>query len=295
MSLVSERDGFFGWRQVGDPYSLEERGWVEDVGSTGSYYPLPRWLVYMCMGGWNEPIRGWTGGLYEKHCYCRSAHHRDGWDGVVLDSEPLYYDEFADGGRYRFRSVDPMISRFGLRGVAVRAPFPLTVDLNLFQYAACSVGELAWTPYADLRNGSCSKRMLDLMNTFPTSRDSSSTRGTCTRGSTECCKRAANRMSPCTAPWSRTRSWSCSAPTASTTSSCSGKSRHPAWTTSSGRTSATRGFRWRTIRVPHTTACGCIPADCRTVAKRAEWASAPWDANMIFFSYGRVITSRGTA
>ena len=60
-----------------------------------------------------------------------------------------------------------MISRFGLRGVAVRAPFPLTVDLNLFQYAACSVGELAWTPYADLRNGSCSKRMLDLMNTFP--------------------------------------------------------------------------------------------------------------------------------
>lgn len=167
MSLVSERDGFFGWRQVDDPYSLEERGWVEDVGSTGSYYPLPRWLVYMCMGGWNEPIRGWTGGLYEKHCYCRSAHHRDGWDGVVLDSEPLYYDEFADGGRYRFRSVDPMISRFGLRGVAVRAPFPLTVDLNLFQYAACSVGELAWTPYADLRNGSCSKRMLDLMNTFP--------------------------------------------------------------------------------------------------------------------------------
>ena len=160
MSLVSERDGFFGWRQVDDPYSLEERGWVEDVGSTGSYYPLPRWLVYMCMGGWN-------GGLYEKHCYCRSAHHRDGWDGVVLDSEPLYYDEFADGGRYRFRSVDPMISRFGLRGVAVRAPFPLTVDLNLFQYAACSVGELAWTPYADLRNGSCSKRMLDLMNTFP--------------------------------------------------------------------------------------------------------------------------------
>lgn len=167
MSLVSERDGFFGWRQVDDPYSLEERGWVEDVGSTGSYYPLPRWLVYMCMGGWNEPIRGWTGGLYEKHCYCRSAYHRDGWDGVVLDSEPLYYDEFADGGRYRFRSVDPMISRFGLRGVAVRAPFPLTVDLNLFQYAACSVGELAWTPYADLRNGSCSKRMLDLMNTFP--------------------------------------------------------------------------------------------------------------------------------
>ena len=167
MSLVSERDGFFGWRQVDDPYSLEERGWVEDVGSTGSYYPLPRWLVYMCMGGWNEPIRGWTGGLYEKHCYCRSAHHRDGWDGVVLDSEPLYYDEFADGGRYRFRSVDPMISRFGLRGVAVRAPFPLTVDLNLFQSAACSVGELAWTPYADLRNGSCSKRMLDLMNTFP--------------------------------------------------------------------------------------------------------------------------------
>ena len=71
------------------------------------------------------------------------------------------------GARYRFRSVDPMISRFGLRGVAVRAPFPLTVDLNLFQYAACSVGELAWTPYADLRNGSCSKRMLDLMNTFP--------------------------------------------------------------------------------------------------------------------------------
>lgn len=51
MSLVSERDGFFGWRQVDDPYSLEERGWVEDVGSTGSYYPLPRWLVYMCMGG----------------------------------------------------------------------------------------------------------------------------------------------------------------------------------------------------------------------------------------------------
>ena len=97
MSLVSERDGFFGWRQADDPYSLEERGWVEDVGSTGSYYPLPRWLVYMCMGGWNEPIRGWTGGLYEKHCYCRSAHHRDGWDGVVLDSEPLYYDEFADG------------------------------------------------------------------------------------------------------------------------------------------------------------------------------------------------------
>lgn len=39
MSLVSERDGFFGWRQVDDPYSLEERGWVEDVGSTGSYYP----------------------------------------------------------------------------------------------------------------------------------------------------------------------------------------------------------------------------------------------------------------
>lgn len=67
MSLVSERDGFFGWRQVDDPYSLEERGWVEDVGSTGSYYPLPRWLVYMCMGGWNEPIRGWTGGLYEKN------------------------------------------------------------------------------------------------------------------------------------------------------------------------------------------------------------------------------------
>lgn len=51
MSLVSERDGFFGWRQADDPYSLEERGWVEDVGSTGSYYPLPRWLVYMCMGG----------------------------------------------------------------------------------------------------------------------------------------------------------------------------------------------------------------------------------------------------
>lgn len=102
MSLVSERDGFFGWRQVDDPYSLEERGWVEDVGSTGSYYPLPRWLVYMCMGGWNEPIRGWTGGLYEKHCYCRSAYHRDGWDGVVLDSEPLYYDEFADGGTVSF-------------------------------------------------------------------------------------------------------------------------------------------------------------------------------------------------
>ena len=31
MSLVSERDGFFGWRQADDPYSLEERGWVEDV------------------------------------------------------------------------------------------------------------------------------------------------------------------------------------------------------------------------------------------------------------------------
>ena len=91
MSLVSERDGFFGWRQVDDPYSLEERGWVEDVGSTGSYYPLPRWLVYMCMGGWNEPIRGWTGGLYEKHCYCRSAHHRDGWDASLctMTSSPM--------------------------------------------------------------------------------------------------------------------------------------------------------------------------------------------------------------
>ena len=36
---------FFGWRQVDDPYSLEERGWVEDVGSTGSYYP--------CLDGWS--------------------------------------------------------------------------------------------------------------------------------------------------------------------------------------------------------------------------------------------------
>ena len=58
MSLVSERDGFFGWRQVDDPYSLEERGWVEDVGSTGSYYPLPRWLVYMCMGGGSRYAAG---------------------------------------------------------------------------------------------------------------------------------------------------------------------------------------------------------------------------------------------
>lgn len=80
MSLVSERDGFFGWRQVDDPYSLEERGWVEDVGSTGSYYPLPRWLVYMCMGGWNEPIRGWTGGLYKTLLLSfRPSSRRLGW------------------------------------------------------------------------------------------------------------------------------------------------------------------------------------------------------------------------
>ncbi len=98
MSLVSERDGFSaGVRWTTRIRLRSVAGWRMSA-RRAPIIPLPRWLVYMCMGGWNEPIRGWTGGLYEKHCYCRSAHHRDGWDGVVLDSEPLYYDEFADGG-----------------------------------------------------------------------------------------------------------------------------------------------------------------------------------------------------
>ncbi|MBT1174543.1 hypothetical protein JS530_03295 [Bifidobacterium sp. LC6] len=47
------------------------------------------------------------------------------------------------------------------------APFPITTDTNLVAYAACSIGETDWVPYAPLINGRCSDEMLRLMNSFP--------------------------------------------------------------------------------------------------------------------------------
>lgn len=157
--------GTFKFGYVEDPFAWEDRGWI--MPGTKEYpvrqrgVPVPSWLFWMCVSGREEPWRNWRGRVPEE-ALNEIEYRRDEWS--LWSVSDVQYDSTASYGR-EFVPVDPAVR--GLSGKVLAAPFPLTLDVNLVAYAACSIGEAQWVPDAPLVNGRCSVAMLRLMNSFP--------------------------------------------------------------------------------------------------------------------------------
>ena len=158
----------FTRRYVEDPFDDSERGWksLADYHRPLSMKPsfsMPLWLLYMCVSGRDEPWRNWRGTTKHGPVRVMTLTERDDWLIAGAPNTTFSWDsrDYSAG----YQPVKPLGSYFCAN--MLKAPFPVTLDEGLIAYAACSIGETEWVPFAPLINGRCSSEMLHLMNSFP--------------------------------------------------------------------------------------------------------------------------------
>ncbi|MBT1181081.1 hypothetical protein JS531_03670 [Bifidobacterium sp. CP2] len=159
--------GRFSFRTCEDPFDYRERGWkrVDDTAKQLFPFGLPSWLSFMCISGRERPWYDSRGRIKKYGGSLRRKKIRDGWmNGYMQNLNSARGGRASDQDGY----YPVHASLGGLFFVDIlRAPFPVTLDDQLIAYAACSIGETEWVPFAPLINGRCSMEMLRLMNMFP--------------------------------------------------------------------------------------------------------------------------------
>ncbi|KAB7788994.1 hypothetical protein [Bifidobacterium leontopitheci] len=171
-------------RPAWNPLHWRNRGWDDGsnhFGDNHEEFDMPIPLLFTAASGLNNPVLPDDGstllrpyGKYER--ISRPTHYawRDRWIVASAYSYALNRNTASAVNRLYCAPVRPFPKQTGDRSEHGKrmdldilcAPFPITVDTGLTLFSTCSLGHTDDPPFMPPYNGSPSRAMVDLMNSF---------------------------------------------------------------------------------------------------------------------------------
>ncbi|KAB7788993.1 hypothetical protein [Bifidobacterium leontopitheci] len=134
-------------------------------------FDMPLALLWTAASGLDTPVERDTGATilhpripWKVGCWSVWFCWRDGW--IVCANTSAQNDLTQPDYMPYYRPVRELPDKRTAHIDVLRAPFPITVDTGLTLFSTCSLGHTDDPPFMPPYNGSPSRAMVDLMNSF---------------------------------------------------------------------------------------------------------------------------------